>query len=405
MALGKNSTRWNIERDPKNPVDHLPTGYEGSSLTDYTIPSCDIEDVDVAVHTLFDSEIGFRSQTITDGVQTIEEFKKPFVILAGGERFATVKKLRPIREKQSKALILPAIAIRRKSISQTYEDMTSRGINQFTGDLVITRRLSAEDRDYQNLINKLSMLNLNPGGPLSTRPEGQNGPNVDEATRDGALLDPKLGNNIWEIITIPQPQFYTAVYEVTFWSNHMIHMNYMITTLLASQLPQGKSFRLNTPKGYWFMAELTDEVMTADNFEEYSEEKRLIRYTFQISVKAFLLAVNGPGMPVPVRRTFSAVEISFDTVVPSGKVLTPQGPNFEAEKYALSDIEEKASEAQVPTSDQKLIIEKRTVNPFTGKSTTKRASVLERNQKQGETVYYADGFDSLDEFIIALGGK
>lgn len=402
---GKNSTRWNIERDPRNPVDHLPTGYEGSSPTDYTIPSCDIEDVDVAMHSLFDKELGFKAQNISDGESSIDQLDKPLVILAGGERFALVKKLRPIRDKKNKQLILPAIAIRRKSVTQTSDDMTSRGMNQFTGELVIKRRLASEDRDYQNLINKLALTNLNPNGPESTRDQGQNGPNVDVATREGALLDPKLGNNVWEIITIPQPQFYTATYEVTFWSSHSVHMNYMVTSLLSAQLPQGKMFRLNTPKGYWFIGEVSDEITSADNFEEFSEDKRVVRYTFQMTVKAFLLASNGPGVPVPVRRTISAVDISFETVIPPGKVLSPQGPNFPSEPYALSDIEERPEDAQTLTSDQKFVVEKAGVNPLTGRAFVKKASILGSNQKQGETAYYADGFETLDEFVLAIQGK
>jgi len=402
---GKNSTRWNIERDPRNPVDHLPTGYEGSSPTDYTIPSCDIEDVDVAVHALFDREIGFAAQSISDGESSVEQVNKPLVILAGGERFALVKKLRPIRTKKDHQLILPAIAIRRKSITQTPDDLTSRGMNQFTGDLVIKRRLASEDRDYQNLINKLALTDLNPNGPSSTRDQGQNGPIVDEAVREGALLDPKLGNNVWEVITIPQPQFYTATYEITFWSSYSIHMNYMVTTLLSAQLPQGKMFRLNTPKGYWFIGEISDEVTSADNFEEFTEDKKVIRYTFQMTVKAFLLASNGPGMPVPVRRTISAVEISFETVIPTGKVVSPQGPNLPGEPYALSDIEERVEDAQTLTSDQRFIVEKKVANPLTGKVAVKKASILGSNQKQGETAYYADGFETLDEFILAIQGK
>jgi hypothetical protein len=179
----------------------------------------------------------------------------------------------------------------------------------------------------------------------------------------------------------------------------------MVTTLLSAQLPQGKMFRLNTPKGYWFIGEISDEVTSADNFEEFTEDKKVIRYTFQMTVKAFLLASNGPGMPVPVRRTISAVEISFETVIPTGKVVSPQGPNLPGEPYALSDIEERVEDAQTLTSDQRFIVEKKVANPLTGKMAVKKASILGSNQKQGETVYYADGFETLDEFILAIQGK
>ncbi len=399
-----NNTRFNIERDPRNPEDHLTSGYEGASSSTYTIPSCEIEDVDVALHNLFDRQIGFKSTVIPDGENGPLNINKPYVIFATGERFALVKKLRPPRDK-SKQLMLPAISIRRRSITQSPEDLTGRGMNQFTGDIVIRRRLASEDRDYQNLLNKLAIDDLNPGRPTSTRAQGTYGPNQDVGVSQGALLDPKLGNNVWEIISIPQPQFYTATYEVTFWTTHTIHMNYLIMTLLAAQLPQGKMFRLNTPKGYWFIATVADEVSSSDNFDDFKEEKRVIRYTFQITVKSFLLAPNGPGVPVPIRRTLSATDISFELETTPGSVQTPQGPRRPNDTgFTLTDIEANPLTTQTPTTDQRLLVHKTVYNPTTGKTESRYARVLETNQKQGETVYFASGFQSLEEFIAAIKG-
>jgi hypothetical protein len=263
--------------------------------------------------------------------------------------------------------------------------------------------LAAQDRDYQNLLNKLAIDGLNPGGPSSRRTQGENGPSVDLGTAQGALLDPKLGNNVWEIISIPQPQFYTATYEVTFWTTHTLHMNYLIMTLLAAQLPQGKMFRLNTPKGYWFIATIADEVNSADNLDDFKEEKRVIRYTFQVMVKSFLLAPNGPGVPVPVRRTISATDISFELETTPGSVKTPQGPRKPTNSgFTLTDIERDPGTKQTPTTDQRLLVQKTIYNPVTGRSESKYARVLESNQKQGETVYYASGFESLEEFIATI---
>jgi hypothetical protein len=400
----KNSTRFDIERDDRNPEDHLQTGYEGSSPSNFTIPSCEIEDVDIALHTLFNERIGFKNTVIPDGENGPLNINKPYVIFATGERFALVKKLRPPRDK-SKQLMLPAISIRRKSIAQTSDDITSRGMNQFTGDIVITKRLASEDRDYQNLLNKLAIDHLNPGNPSSNRTQGESGPNKDIGTYQGALLDPKLGNNVWEIITIPQPQFYTATYEVTFWTTHTLHMNYLIMTLLAAQLPQGKTFRLNTAKGYWFIATIADEISSADNLDDFKEEKRIIRYTFQVTVKAFVLATNGPGNPVPIRRSISATDISFEMEVPPGQVLSPQGPRRPKDtKFTLTDIEVDDSTSQTPTTDQRLLVEKEVYNPTTGKMDKKYVRVLEVNQKKGETAYYASGFKSLDEFVATIKG-
>lgn len=405
----RNNTRFDIYQDPRNPQDHLQSGYEGSSPTDYTIPSCDIEDVDTAMHNLFNHRIGFKNVSLMipeENPDILTELAKPHVVFASGERFALVKKLRPLRDK-NKQLMLPAICIRRKSIAQTSTDITSRGMNQFTGDIVIRRKLAPEDRDYQALLNKLLIPNNSPNGPTSTRPQGSNGPLSDPGTADGALLDPKLGNNVWEIITIPQPQFYTATYEITFWTTHTLHMNYLIMTLLSAQLPQGKAFRLNTEKGYWFIAEVAEDITSSDNFEEYKEEKRLVRYTFQMTVKAFLLGYNGPGVPVPIRRHLSATDVSFELIKTNGRVLTtkgnphaPQDPGF-----TLTDFEEDPETAETPTTNQRLKVEKTFVDPITGKTSTRRLYIRESNQKSGETSYYSSDFETLDEVITAITTK
>jgi precorrin-2 methylase len=120
-----------------------------------------------------------------------------------------------------------------------------------------------------------------------------------------------------------------------------------------------------------------------------------------MSVKSFLLAPNGPGLPVPIRRTISATDLSFELEVAPGPVKAPQGPTANNE-FALTDIEQSPSTAQTPTTKQKLSVLKTVFNPKTNRSETRYAKVLESNQKQGETVYYASGFESLEEFIAAI---
>jgi hypothetical protein len=182
-------------------------------------------------------------------------------------------------------------------------------------------------------------------------------------------------------------------------------MNYLIMTLLAAQLPQGKMFRLNTPKGYWFIATVADEVSSSDNLDDFKEEKRVIRYTFQMTVKSFLLAPNGPGVPVPIRRTLSATDISFELETTPGSVRAPQGPSRPNDPgFTLTDIEANPLTAQTPTVDQRLLVQKTVYNPATGKTESRYARILETNQKQGETVYFASGFQSLEEFIAAIKG-
>jgi hypothetical protein len=392
------TTRQNIPRDERNPVDHLNSGYEGGVSEDYTIPSCGLEDVDRGLVNLFDKEMGFQKRSIATSTNAIE-VKKPLVIMATGERFALSKKLRPPRDKNG-ALLLPTIAIRRTGTEQTSEDIVGRGMNQYTGNLVIKKRLDKSDREYQTFLNKLNLQNAQL--PETRKASGSFGSNIDQGTNQGALLDPHVGNNIWEIISIPQPQFWTQTYEITFWTNYTQHMNYMLETLFSSFLPQGKMFKLTTEKGYWFIAYVEDQLQSNDNFDDFTEQDRLIRYTFQIRVKSFLLVPNGPGNKIPIRRYLSSPTITFDLVETQGQVFEEKQlpESVQNSKFILTDIEQ--DDSQDPTTDQKILISKEVIDPLTGKKEIKSVRVLESNQKSGETVYYAPKATSLEDFLTLL---
>ena len=133
----------------------LATGYENvAGAPDIFIPSCSIEDVDVAIFNLFDKEIVTQCGGI-DGA----EMKKVPVIFAAGEKWALLKKGRLLRDRNN-TLLLPLITIMRTEINQNVsEDVAGRGINQQSGEIVVKRRLDKTDRDYQGLINKLLLSN------------------------------------------------------------------------------------------------------------------------------------------------------------------------------------------------------------------------------------------------------
>ena len=47
------ATKYNINNNKR----YAPTGYEGDSNTDYIIPSCGVEDLDLSIFDLFDKQI------------------------------------------------------------------------------------------------------------------------------------------------------------------------------------------------------------------------------------------------------------------------------------------------------------------------------------------------------------
>lgn len=310
----------------------LPTGYENvAGAPDIFIPSCSIEDVDVAIFNLFDKEISAQYGGI-DGA----EMKKVPVIFAAGEKWALLKKGRLLRDRNN-TLLLPLITIMRTEINQNVsEDVAGRGINQQSGEIVVKRRLDKTDRNYQGLINKLLLSNqsglstVTPNDVQTSRDIGSL--HGDKSTRDGAYLKPNLLNNVYETIVVPSPQFYTAKYQITVWTQYTQHSNQVIEKIFNSFLPQGQSWRLDTHKGYWFVAKLVDgSLSTETNFDDMSQQERYIKHTFDVSVPAYFFANTSPGSPVPVKRYVSATTINFDASV----VDVSDKSYDEAEEYVL----------------------------------------------------------------------
>lgn len=416
----ENVIRQTIPHDPRDPdpAGHLQSGYEEQVATDFYIPPCGLEDCDKTLFKLFDKTIGFSVKNIWSMNKSVE-IPKPLVIFATGERFAATKKSHPPLDK-NRNLLLPAVSIRRTDISQTFEDR-QRGMNQTTGIMTIKRKLDHSDRDYQNFINKLALRHMTLTPTVSTTREDPDR-GVDqrisqlEETREGGLLAPHIGNNIYEIITIPQPQFFTATYEIVFWTSYTQHMNYMIETLNASFLPQGRMFKLVTDKGYWFMAYVQDETTNGSNYDDFKDSKRIVRYSFNVQIKGFMLATSGDNNMVPIRRWVSSPSITFD-VQETDKLVVDRGilskqvgsreNNVDGANGLFSLTDEQVGvdprHAQARTTDEKLLFEKDVWDPRTGrKQGVRYVTQLQSNEKRGETVFRASDAAVLEEFIKTL---
>lgn len=305
----KTNSKKNFNQTP------LVSGYESENGTpDFFIPSCGVEDVDVSIFNLFDKEIIAHYGGVDNA-----ELKKVPVIFAAGEKWALLKNGRMIRDKNN-TLILPLITIMRTEINQNAgEDVVGRGINQQLGEIVVKRRIDASDRDYQSLINRLlipnqsNLSNLPSGNAVSTeRKIGEL--SSTKLTKDGAYLAQNRKNNIFETIVVPTPQFYTLKYQITIWTQYMQHANQILEKIFSSFLPQGQSWRLDTNKGYWFIARVEQgSFSTETNFEDMSQQERYIKHTFSVDVPAYFFATSSPGAPVPIKRYISSPFISFDS--------------------------------------------------------------------------------------------
>lgn len=369
----------------------VPSGYAGANIPDdLVVPSCGLEDVDSSLFQTFDKEINF---VVSSGQS--KESKKVPVIFAAGERWAMIKRGKAIRDTNG-TLILPLITIRRTSVEQDISlDVNGRGINQQTGEIVINRRLSKKDRAYQNLVNKLGIDN--DSTLLTTRPTKENQYDID--VLDGGLMAPKYSDNVWEVITIPSPQFFTAVYEVTLWTQYAVHMNQLLEKLLASYLPQGQALLLNTPKGYWFVANVENGFTPEDNADDMSSEERLLRYKFTVKVPAYIVAPQIPGTPSPVRKFISAPLVSFTLGGNENEELVNGFPVRKNDPYKDADdptvgfsLDGSVNSRQNATTQKSINTVRITKSPFTGKERTEYVRVITRNKNGEEVLKEIDGF-------------
>lgn len=285
-------------------------GYNGAAASK-NIPACTIEDIDTAVHRAFTSDFGLA---VTDTTGTTNAR----VIFAAGERWNQVKKGTGLRDSNG-SLILPLIAIVRTGVSQDMsEDVCGRGINQHTGKLVIKRSLAvSRDPSYQRLINRAAKNNQLWRSPRSTeqktRAETGDLVSTDRNVSAGGVLRGDLSRSIYEITTIPAPQFVTIKYDVKIWTAYTVHMNQIVERLIANYLPLDRAYKLLSPKGYWFIAYVEGDGITSEsNAESVGDDERLIKNSMQLKVPTYLIAPDLPGAPQSVRSTLTSPDIMFE---------------------------------------------------------------------------------------------
>lgn len=317
------ATRYNAKDLFRYGVKGVPTGYDGIATGDYNVPSCGIEDVDRAVLSLFENEISVHARVGSDS-------KRVKVIFAAQEKWAQVKRDNGMRD-ASGTLILPLIVVARTDFVQSRaDDISGRGINQMTGALTVRRKLSQHDRGLQNILNRTLLPNqgnvaVAPGDvtvqdQLTTRRDV--GLLSDDPTiREGGELVGDLRTNITEIVTLPAPQFMTMRYEIMLWAQHQQQMNQIVESIVSSYLPQTRGWRLDTDKGYWFVATVTsDDFRNEGNASDQAGQERVLKHTMLLEVPAFVIASDAPGLPAPVRVHFSNPTVSFDVAVGTSNV-------------------------------------------------------------------------------------
>lgn len=277
------------KRDPESIA--VPTGYEGENTTeDYYIPSCGLEDLDRAIFNLFDKDIPLFY------IHANQQRKVP-VIFATGERFAILRRKEPLVDKNN-AIILPLISIIRNSV----ENKPQKGMaNNMMFPSVIAKRIAEEDTAWKQISNKENLLNSLYSPAKKTEVEGD------------LSLQPKLSNNIVEVIEIPPPRYFGATYEVTIWSSFTQQMNAIMETIMSAYtLHPGQQFRVESDKGYWFPAFIESSVSQDASYQDFSDQERYVKYSFNITATGYIVAPDIMGGKTALRSFKSAPQISFE---------------------------------------------------------------------------------------------
>ena len=391
------STRWKLK--PFQTTGGLHTGLEGVDIPEnFDMPSCGIEDVDRAMFKLFNEDLPFYFEQ--DG-----DMKRIPCIFGGGERAMILRRKQPLRDRQG-ALVLPLVSIMRNGIDQSAE----KAIGPGTGSLVLKKRLAPEDRQYKRLANQSGLKNQD--GLLETA----------GSSNTSLQLSSK---NVYEVITMPNPRFFTATYEVTFWAQYLQQMNGIVEAFITSyNNSTARSFKIETDKGYWFVATVESGLSDANNFDGYQDDERVIKTSLTMTVVGYIISPQYPGAPKVFRRYVSAPKVQFETTVERPKhIASSKLPSANPDDYVFDDfLTERAplpgsavamvdpdgeeytvniggtirdntdnsiqTLRNLPRNVRKLEKQAQTVNledPFTGVSS--KATVKSKNLSKGETVY------------------
>ncbi len=284
------------------------------------------------------------------------------------------------------------------------------GTTLYEGDLFLQNECGASGASYgdvfewNNLTNQFDLLhqenvrsdnNSNSAtDPRGSKPGTVNSRRLDSRTAAGGpLLTPSVeGRHIYEIITIPFPHFLTVSYEITFWTSYTQHMNTLIETFVSSYTGNRNQFKIESDKGYWFVAYPDNSVSNADNFDDFTNEQRIVRYTFNMTVPAYIVAPQGSGNMSPFRKFVSAPDISFEIFASNAEILhyppDKPDPTGDIGKFMLSEVEQINSAGNLVESDRirYLKAKSKIKNPFTDKTETEYLKIVTRNQRKGETV-------------------
>lgn len=371
----------------------------------FTFPSIGIEDIDRAVFNLFEERINIQT-----GQK--DKSKKVPVIFASGERFSLTRRQNPVRDTNN-ANIIPLISITRSNldISPNQNGKKTAIAYRPQPNYTIKYRLSEKDRNYQNIINKQSlknqdnvntntnffdnsMIGVEPGKFASRRDTK----NIVFSKDAYINLKENINTNIYEIIQTNYPYFISMTYNVVFWAQYIQQANEMIEHFISEIDYASGDFAIKTKEGFELVAFVGSQINFENNFDNMTDDERLIKYSFDLTVPGYLINNDATNISSPVRSFTSAPVIDFSYGSVDGNVLIDYRSNTKNEKIVndvLTDITN-LDNYKNERGESNEIIESFEVNPFTNKNELEYLRVKNKNIRTGETILSGRIFKEID---------
>tara|TARA_R110001592_G_scaffold63875_4_gene196041 strand:- start:12839 stop:14041 length:1203 start_codon:yes stop_codon:yes gene_type:complete len=379
------------------PKQILIKDFDGGNVpNDFEFPSIGIENIDRAVFDLFNETLNFQ-------VTSKDQVKNVPVIFATGERFALTRRKNPIRDKNN-TNILPLISIVRQNldIGASQGGKKTAIAVRAQPNYTVRNKLSEKDRNFQNLVNKSGLRNQDnvaannnfidasnslgaQAGKVATRREKSN---LQFSKTAQVNLKNNLGTNIFEIIQIPYPYFITMTYNITFWCQYMQQGNQMIEYLLNKIDVPGGEFAIKTNEGFELVAFIGDTITFDNNFDGMTDDERLIKYNFELTLPGYILNSKVPGLSSQVRSYFSAPSIDFtynDISSPVTLDYQPETDKESIERHVMTDLTNTDS-LKIRRGESNGTLEALVENPFSNNSQKEFLRVKNVNSRTGESV-------------------
>ena len=204
------------------------------------------------------------------------------------------------------------------------------------------------------------------------------------------------------------PKFVRMTYEITFWAQYTTHMNSMIEQMMVAYHAPGNNFKITTEDGYWFVAYVQDDFGDGNNFDDFTDQERVIRYTFTVVVDGYLVANDREGKGSPLRSYYSAPTVSFGMSTQKSQVKagTPaSGPlgSFDLDDFLLGETEnlDRHGREKIWRGRETRQVATYVKDPFSGQECAQYLPVLSSDSRTGETVMSSQSLEDLGELNVS----